>query len=108
MLRYRARVVRNVKIGTDDYGQAIYSDEIVGVDVPCYVWYESGERSEDETTTIRQYELKGAFLNSADVHVGDKLDVVYDRQGNTVRNGLQIDAIMQRRAYKDCVLSEYK
>jgi hypothetical protein len=107
MLRYRATVMRPTDIGPDDYGQPILTDQMIGVDVPCYVWYRSGERSEDETTSMEQYELRAAFLRSADIQSGDKLTSVYDRQENTVFGGLQIDAVMVRQAYLDCVVSEY-
>lgn len=107
-LVHRAQVWRPVHVGDDDYGQPIYDDKIVGLAVPCYVWYSSGERRDEETTTIRQYELKAAFLPNADVHVGDKIKRVEDRQGNLLYTGLRIEAIMRRRIYLDCVIGEYK
>lgn len=105
-LNKRAHVWRKVETGTDPYGNPIETDQIVGVDIPCRVWYRRGARTENETTTINEYEIKAAFFNRADIAEADRLEV-YDKCGNKEVDGVQIDVIMNRDKYLDCVLKRY-
>jgi hypothetical protein len=105
-LNKRAHVWRDVETGTDDYGQPIVSNQLVGAEIPCRTWYRRGARNENDTTTIIAYELKAAFFRNAEVQTGDKLEI-YNPCGEKEIDGVQIDAIMKRDKYLDCVLKEY-
>lgn len=74
-LTYRATITREVVIGTDPYGNDQTEQQIIGTQIPCKVWTKNASVSYNETTNIYERAIVCAFLKSADVKNGDRLEV---------------------------------
>jgi len=107
----RANLRRN-KAGIDTYGQpkepAVW--DYVGKEIPCFVWFKSRREVVDGQKIAIVEDIRGVFRSDADVKAGDQIDILADRRGRKIVEGiLLVDSTSERtvdavQAYRDVAL----
>jgi len=105
----RATIERNA--GTEDaYGNPRTDWQIVGIEVPCYVWAArgGGRRTRIGDQDQITLDLPGAiFPLATDVDHKDRLLTVVDRRGEELFAMMYVDAVLRRRDHLQVSLREY-
>ena len=85
----RANLRRN-KAGVDSYGQPKEPAawDYVGKEIPCFVWFKNRREVVDGQKIAIVEDIRGLFRSDADVKAGDQIDLLADRRGRPVIEGI--------------------
>lgn len=90
----RASITRNVEQGVDDYGQPITQEDLIGLQVPCYCWFDTGNSDRTRGMDTMELQVNKAYLtwkHGQDVQKGDRIKV-YDRRGDLLYDELVVES----------------
>lgn len=103
----RATIQRDEAVN-DEYGNKGFPVwNIIGEDIPCYVWEKSGTKVTDAGKVVAVVLIKCAMQLNTDIKEGDRLYQVRDRLGVEVYGILYVDTIMKNRKYMNIGLRKH-
>lgn len=105
----RATITRKVEQGVDDYGQPITKDDVVGIGVSCYCWFDTGNSDRTRGLDAMELQVNRAFItwrHGQDIQKGDRVEV-YDRRGNLLYDVVIESGPIYRRWYLLTVARKY-